>query len=91
MTWAPRPSSQSRKVSSVADLVPEYHMGNELLPHSFRRPLRPATLSEEAMVGLGLDAPGPHLLGQAMGEDEGISLAEELDRSRGFVAAPAAA
>ena len=45
------------------------------------------------MVGLGRDAPGPHLFGQAMGrgEDEGISLAEELDRSRGFAAAPAAA
>ena len=35
------------------------------------------------MVGLGLDASGPHLFGQAMdrGEDEGISLAEELSRS----------
>ena len=48
---------------------------------------------EEAVVGLGLDAPGPHLFGQAMGrgEDEVISLAEELDRSRGFASAPAAA
>ena len=45
------------------------------------------------MVDLGLDAPGPNLFGQAMGrgEDEGISLAEELDRSRGFAAAPAVA
>ena len=45
------------------------------------------------MVGLGLDAPGPHLFGQAMGrgEDEGICLAEELNRSRGFAAASAAA
>ena len=44
------------------------------------------------MVGLGLEAAVPHLFGQAMGrgEDEGISLAEELDRSRGFAAAPAA-
>ena len=58
---------------------------------SFQRPLRLATPSEEAVVGLGLVAHGPHLFGQAMGrgEDEGISLAEELDRSRGFAAAPA--
>ena len=72
-----------------ADLVPDDHTGNELL----RRPLRLATPSEEAVVGLGLDAPGPHLFGQAMGwgEDEGISLAEELNRSHGFAAAPAAA
>ena len=62
------------------DLVPDDHTGNELLPHPFRRPLRLATPSEKAVVGLGLDAPGPHLFGQAMGrgEDEGISLAEEL-------------
>ena len=48
------------------------------------------TPSEEAVVGLGLDAPGPHLFGQAMawGEDEETSLAEELNRSRGFAAAP---
>ena len=67
------------------------HMGNELLSHSYRRPLRLATPSEEAKVGLGLHAPGPHLFGQAMsrGEDEGISLAEELDCSRGFATAPA--
>ena len=75
-----------------ADLVPDDHSGNELPPHPFRRPLRLATPSE-AVVGLGLDTPGLHLFGQAMGrdEDEGISLAEELDRSRGFAAAPAAA
>ena len=76
-----------------ADLVSDDHTGNELLPHPFRRPLRLATPSEEAVVVLGLDAPCPHLFGQAMGrgEDERISLAEELDRSRGFAAAPAAA
>ena len=76
-----------------ADLVPNEHTGNELPPHPCRRPLRVATPSEEAVVGLGLDAAGPHLFGQAMGrcEDEGITLAEELDRSRGFAAAPAAA
>ena len=72
-----------------ADLVAD----DQLLPHPFRRPLRLATPTEEAMVGLSLDAPGPHLFGQAMGrgEDKGISLAEELDRSRGFAAALAAA
>ena len=76
-----------------ADLVPDNHTGNVLLPHPIRRPLRLATPSEKAVLGLGLDAPGPHLFGQAMGrgEDEGISLAEELDRWRGFAAAPAAA
>ena len=76
-----------------SDLVPDDHTGNELLPHPFRRPLRLATPSEEAVVGLGLGAPGPHLFSQAMGlgEDEGISLAEELNRLRGFAAAPAAA
>ena len=63
------------------------------MPHPFRRPLRQATPSEEAVVGLDLDAPSLHFFGQVMGrgEDEGISLAEELDRSRGFAAAPAAA
>ena len=76
-----------------ADLVRDDHTGNELLPHPFRRPLRLATSSEEAVVGLGLDAPGSHLFGQAMGrgEDEGISLAKGLDCSRGLAAAPAAA
>ena len=58
-----------------------------------RRPLHLATPSKEAVVGLDLDAPGPHLFGQAMGrgEDEGIYLAEEFDRSRSFAAAPNAA
>ena len=67
-------------------------MGNELLSHPFRRPVRLAAPAEEAMIGLDLDAPGPHLFGQAMGrgEDEGVSGTEELDRSRGFAAAPAA-
>ena len=76
-----------------ADLVPDDHTGNELLPHPFRRPLRLATPMKEAVVGLSLDAPGPHLFGQAMGrgEDKGISLAEDLARSRGFDAAPATA
>ena len=76
-----------------ADLVLDDHKGNELLPHPYKRPLRLATPTEEAVVGLGLDTPGPHLFGQAMGrgEDKGISLAEELDRSRCFATAPAAA
>ena len=76
-----------------ADLVPDDHTENELPPHPFRQPLRLATPSEEAVVGLGRDVPGQHLFDRAMGrgEDEGISLAEELDRSRVFAAAPAAA
>ena len=40
-----------------ADLVPDDHTGNELLPHPFGRPLRLDTPTEEAVVGLGLDAP----------------------------------
>ena len=58
-----------------ADLVPDDHTGNELLPHPFRRPLRLVTPSEEAVIGLGLDAPVPILFGQAngQGENEGIS------------------
>ena len=75
-----------------ADLVPDNHTGNEFLSHPFRRPVRLAAPAEEAVIGLGLDAPGPHLFGQAMGrgEDEGVSGSEERDRSRDFAAAPAA-
>ena len=75
-----------------ADLVPDDHTGNEFLSHPFGRPVRLAAPAEEAVIGLGLDAPGPHLFGQAMGrgEDEGVSGTGELDRSRGFAAAPAA-
>ena len=92
-TLEPVEESFKGEAGHCTDLVPDDHTGNELLPHPFRRPLRLATPSEEALVGLGLDASGSHLFGQAMGrgEDEGISLAEELDRSRGFAAAPAAA
>ena len=73
-----------------ADLVPDDHTGNEFLSNPFGRPVRLAAPAEEAVIGLGLDAPGPHLFGQAMGrdEDEGVSGMEELDRSRGFAAAP---
>ena len=58
-----------------ADLVPDDHTGNEFLSHPFGRPVRLAVPAEEAVIGLGLDAPGPHLFGQAMGrdEDEGVS------------------
>ena len=75
-----------------ADLVPDDHTGNEFLSHPFGRPVRLAAPAEEAVIDLGLDAPGPHLFCQAMGrgEDEGVSGTEELDRSRGFAAAPAA-
>ena len=96
MTWTPRPSSQSRKVSSgaehCADLVLDDHTGNEFLSHPLGRPVGLAAPAEEPVIGLGLGAPGPHLFGQAMGrdEDEVVSGTEELDRSRGFPAAPAA-
>ena len=75
-----------------ADLVPDDHTGNEFLSHPLGRPVRLAAPAEEAVIGLSLDTPGPHLFGQAMGrgEDEGVSGTEELDRSRGFAAAPAA-
>ena len=44
-----------------SDLIPDDQTGNELLLHPFRHPLRLATPTEEAVVGLGLNAPGPHL------------------------------
>ena len=66
--------------------------GNEFLSHPFRRPVRLAAPAEEGVIGLGLDPPGRHLFGQAMGrgEDEGVSSTEELHRSRGFAPVPAA-
>ena len=74
-----------------AHLVPDDHTGDKFLSHPFRRPVRLAAPAEEAVIGLGLEAPGPHLFGQAIGwgEDEGASSTEELDRSHGFAAAPA--
>ena len=56
-----------------ADLVSDDHTGNKFLSHLFRRPVRLAAPAEEAVIGLGLDAPSPHFFGQAMGrgEDEG--------------------
>ena len=68
------------------------HMGNEFLYHPFGRPVRLTAPAEEVVIDLGLDAPGSHLFGQAMGrgEDVGVSGMEEFDRSRGFAAAPAA-
>ena len=92
-TFEPVEESFQSGAGHCANLVPADHTGNELLPYPFRRPVRLANPSEEAVVGLGLDAPGPHLFGQAMGrsDNEGTLLAEELDRSRGFAAAPAAA
>ena len=75
-----------------ADLVPYDQTGNKLLSHPFGRPVCLAASAEEAVIGLGLDAPGPHLFRQTVGwgEDEGVSGTEELDRSRGFAGAPAA-
>ena len=75
-----------------ADLVPDDHTGNEFLSHPLGRPVGLAAPAEETVIGLGLDAPGPHLFGQEMGrgEDEGVSGTDELDRSLGFAAAPAA-
>ena len=69
-TLEPVEESFQGRAGYCADLVLDDHMGNELPRHPFRRPLRLATLSEEAVVGLGLDAPGPHLFGQAMGRGE---------------------
>ena len=66
-TLEPVEESFQGEAGHCSDLVPDDHTGNELLPHPVRRPLRLATPTEEAVVGLGLDAPGPHLFGQAMG------------------------
>ena len=92
MTWTPVEEGFQSGAGHCADLVPDDHTGNEFLSHPFRRPVRLAAPAEEAVLGLGLDAAGPHLFGQAMGrgEDEGGSGTKELDRSRGFAAAPAA-
>ena len=75
-----------------ANPIPDDHTGYKFPPHPFGRPLCLTSPIEEAAIGLGLDTPDPHLFGQAMGRDinEGISLAKELDRSRGLAAAPAA-
>ena len=72
--------------------VPYYQTGNKVLSYPFGRPVCLAAPAEEAVIGLGLDAPGPHLFRQTVGrgDNEGFSGAEELDRSRGFAAAPAA-
>ena len=72
-------------------LIRDDHPKNELLPHPFRRPFCLATPAE-AVIGLSLDAPGPHFFRQSMGrsKEERIPLAEELDRSRGLAGAPAA-
>ena len=74
LTLGPVEESFQGGSGHCADLVPDDHTGNELLPHPFRLPLHLATPTEEAVVGLGLDAPGSHLFGQAMGrgEDKGI-------------------
>lgn len=79
-------------VGHRAGLVQDDHIGNDFLPHPFRRPLCMTTPAEEAVIGLGLDAPGPNLFGQTigLGEDKGISLAKQLNPSRRF-AAPSAA
>ena len=63
-----------------ADLVPDDHTGNEHLSHPFGRPVYLATPAEEAVIGLGLDAPVPHLFCQTVhwGEDEKVGTAEEL-------------
>ena len=53
-----------------ADHVPDDHTGNEFLSHRFGRLVRLAAPAEEAVIGLGLDVPGPHLFGQAMGLGE---------------------
>ena len=73
-----------------AELILDDHMGNEFLPHPFECPLCLTTPAEKAVIGLGLDAPGPHLFGQTMGrgEDEVISLAKQFNRSRDFAAPP---
>jgi len=74
------------------DLVPDDHVRNVLLVHSFRRPLSLSAPSEQVVTGLGFDPCGPHLFGQVMSrcEDEWVSLLEELNRSCGLATAAAA-
>ena len=63
--------------------------GSKVFRHSTSPPR--AAVPEEAVVSLCVDAPGPHLLGQAMGwgEDERLPPAEQLDGSRGLTGASA--
>ena len=48
-------------------LVPDVYPGNEILPHPFGRPFCLATPAEDAVIGLGLDAPSPHFFRQSIG------------------------
>ena len=49
-----------------ADLIPDDHMGNELLSHPFEHPFCLATWAEEAVIGLGLHSSGLYILCWAM-------------------------
>ena len=72
-----------------ADLVPDDHTGNKFLSHPFRRPVRLAAPVEEAVIGLGLDTPGLHFFGQAMGRGDDRGFWYGRARSpHGFDAAP---
>ena len=88
-TLEPVEEGFQRGAGHCADLVPYDHTEDEFLSHPFGHPVGLAAPAEKAVIGLGLDAPGPHLLGQAMGRGkEGVFGTEMLDRSRGFAAAP---
>ena len=94
-TLAPVEEGFQSGVGHCADLVPDDHMGNELLPNPFGRPLCLATPTEEAVIDLGPGYPMSALLSPDGGrsEDEricSVGTAEELNCSRGFAAAAAA-
>lgn len=69
-----------------ADLVPDDDVGYVLLTNLVRRPVILTTPSEEAVVGLDFDTSIPHFFREPVGrgEDQGISLAEQFNRSCGL-------
>ena len=72
------------------DPVPDDHPWDELVSHSLMGPLI-STPTEEGVICLSFHIPGSHLFSQSVSgsEDQGISGAEDLDRSCCFTASAA--
>ena len=96
MTWASRPSSQSRKVSRVGRNIVQ--TSSQMITWEWTSaPSFQASTPSGHSIGRSCGRSGPRRPrpaslwpGDGSGEYEGISLAEERERSRGFAAAPAA-
>ena len=92
-TLEPVEESFQGRAGHCADLVPDDHTGNELLPHPFQASTPSCHSNGRSCGRSGPGRPWPASLwpGDGSGEDKRISLAEELERSRGFAAVPAVA